>query len=421
MVVPHKNPVEEVAPEIKVTKKGIENVFKYGEAFVVTKDTSILKPGKYYIRFEYAGMRNRKQDLASNMVWPLYNIYVFNENGDTVVMVPKDKILVTYDTTSLQAKYTYIFPSDLTFGGAVVSEPKFEIYTDLANSYFIADTALFASTTTWKLSTSGWTWDTTLRAYKQGAKSRGAFFAGSVYKLRWTYTDNGDSVTLIVIDTLTGDTIPFDPVAGKDSIATGWSFVRGGAGVLPDSLKFKAASKIPANATAGIAGYVMGIRLPGSDLMRLAGGPGGIPADGTEWIISTYVTPTKALVSRIPTNKDYYEAELSGLQTLPVTQDMLEKVKVVPNPYYVLTPLDRSKEFRTGGVRFINLPKNATIRIYNPAGDLIKVIEVTPENDGEVTWNLLTEYGIRPASGIYLYHIKTPDGKEKTGKIAVIF
>ena len=420
MVVPHKNPVEEVAPEIKVTKKGIENVFKYGGAFVVTKDTSILKPGKYYIRFEYAGMRNRKQDLPSNMVWPLYNVYVFNENGDTVVMVPKDKILVTYDTTSLQAKYTYIFPSDLTFGGAVVSEPKFEIYTDLANSYFVADSALFASTT-WKLSTSGWTWDTTLRAYKQGAKSRGAFFAGSVYKLRWTYTDNGDSVTLIVIDTLSGDTIPFDPVAGRDSIATGWSFVCG-AGA-PSALRLKAVSKIPSNATAGLTRYVMGIRLPGSDLMRLADytTSGGIPADGTEWIISTYVTPTKALVSRIPTNKDYYEAELSGLQTLPVTQDMLEKVKVVPNPYYVLTPLDRSKEFRTGGVRFTNLPKNATIRIYNPAGDLIKVIEVTPENDGEVTWNLLTEYGIRPASGIYLYHIKTPDGKEKTGKIAVIF
>jgi len=419
MVVPHKNPIDESAPEIRVEKKGIENIFKYASAFVATKNPNLLKPGKYYFRFEYAGMRNRKADLATNMVWPLYNVYIISEDGDTVVTIPAEKFMVTFDEASLSAKYTYVFPSDITFGGAVISEPKFEIYTDLLNSYFVADTSLFASATTWNLHTSGWTWDSTMNAYTRVAKSRGAFFAGSVYKLIWTYTDNGDSVTLVVIDTLTGDTIPFDPVAGRDSIAIGWSFVCGtGAG---SSLRFKAVEKIPSNATAGTSGYVMGIRLPGSDLLRLAdySAPGGIPSDGSEWEISTYV-PDNIKVSRIATNKDYYEIEITGLETLPVTVELLDKVKVVPNPYYVLTPLDRDKEFRTGGIRFINLPKNATIRIYNPAGDLIKVIEVTPENDGEVTWDILTEYGIRPASGIYLYHIKTPDGKEKTGKFAII-
>lgn len=418
MVTPHKNPVEEVAPGITVTKKGIENIFKYGSAFAVTKDPELLKPGKYNLRFEYVGMRNRKKDLATNMVWPLYNIYLLEEDGDTVAILPADTILVTFNEASTSAKYTYVFPGDILIGGAVISEPQFEIYTNLDSCYFKADTSLFASTTTWNLATTGWTWDTTLNAYIQKAQSRGAYFAGSVYKLRWTYTDN-DSVTLVVIDTLTGDTIPFDPVAGRDSIATGWSFVCGtGAG---SELRLKAVEKIPADATAGLTGYVMGIRLPGSDLMRLANytTSGGIPSDGTEWIISTYV-PAGANVSRIATSKDYYEIEITGVETLPITAEMLDKVKVVPNPYYVLTPLDRDKEFRTGGIRFINLPKNATIRIYNPAGDLIKVIEVTPENDGEVTWNILTEYGVRPASGIYLYHIKTPDGKEKTGKFAII-
>jgi len=276
------------------------------------------------------------------------------------------------------------------------------------------------SATTWKLLATDWIFDSTQAKYIRTARSRGAFFAGSVYKLIWTYTDNGDSVTLVVIDTLTGDTIPFDPLAGRDSIAIGWSFVYGPASGA--FLRYKATNKIPSTATAGNTRYIMGLRLPGSDLLKFADCTtlGGIPSDGTEWIISTYV-PTGTKVSRIPTSKDYYEVEFTGVETLPVTAEMLEKVKVVPNPYYVLTPLDRDKEFRTGGIRFINLPKNATIRIYNPAGDLIKVIEVTPENDGEVTWNLLTEYGVRPASGIYLYHIKTPDGKEKTGKIAVIF
>jgi hypothetical protein len=419
LVTPHKNPVDEAIPDnpVKITKKGIENAFNYNAAFVVTKDTALLKPGKYYLRFNYEGMSSRKADLATFTVYPLFSAYLEDETHDTLVFIPANQILWVADTGGLAAKYTYIFPSDILFNGAVLSGPTFEVQTNLPECYYTVDTSLVGTpTTTWKLLASQWTYDSTLKMYKQPVKSRGAFFSGSAYKITWKYVDNGDSVTLEVVDTLTGITIPFDPVAGKDSIATGWSFVCGQGA--PPALRLKAVAKIPATATTGLPRYLMAIRLPGTDLMRFADftTQGGIPADGTEWIIGTLAPST---VTRIPSSVDYYEIEVSGLQSVP--DYTLNNVKVVPNPYYVLTPLDKDKQFRTGGIRFTNLPKNATIRIYNPGGDLVKVIEVTPENDGEVKWDLLTEYGIRPASGIYIYYIKTPDGKEKTGKIALIF
>jgi hypothetical protein len=424
LVVPHMNPVDEVIPanSVTITKHGIESSFKYDNALIVTKDTSILKSGKYYLRFKYEGMTTRKVDLPTSMVYPLYSVYFISENGDTIWSAPSSKIFRITDAQSLEATYTYMFPSDITFKGAVISNPRFEIKTNLNESYFTVDTSLVGTpTTTWKFLVSAWAYDSTLNLRKQLAKSRGAYFAGAVYKLTWRWVDfNGDntpdSVTLEVVDTTTGAVIPFDPVAGRDSIATGWSFVCG-AGA-PAALRLKAVQYIPVNATTGLARYVIGIRLPGSDLMRFADftTAGGIPQDGTVWYIST-LAPSN--VSRIPYDTDYYEVDVQGIQY--TTTYSLDNVKVVPNPYYVLTPLDRSKDFRVGGLRFTNLPRRATIRIYNPAGDIIKVIEVTPENDGEVTWDLLSEYGIRPASGIYLYHITTPEGYEKIGKLAVIF
>jgi len=422
LVVPHKNPVDETFPDnpVVITKNGVENAFKYDGAFVVTKDTSILKAGKYYLRFNYEGPNTRKADGPNVLVHPIYSTYLLNEAQDTVVAIPSSRILWTVvpDTVSQAfAKYIYVFPSDILFNGAVISGPRLEIQTDLLNCFYTVDTSLVGtSADTWKFLQSQWPFDSTLNVYKQPTKSRGIFFAGSVYRITWKHVDNGDSVTLEVVDTLTGNIIPFDPIAGRDSIATGWSFVAGaGAG---STLRFTAVEKIPVDATTGLAHYVMGIRLPGTDLLRFADftNAGGVPSDGTEWIVST-LAPSN--VTRIPYSTDYYEIDVSSIQQ--VIDYTLDNVKVVPNPYYVLTPLDKDKEFRTGGVRFINLPKNATIRIFNPAGELVKVLQVTPEDDGEVTWDLLTEYGIRPASGMYLFHIKTSDGKEKTGKIAVIF
>ena len=103
----------------------------------------------------------------------------------------------------------------------------------------------------------------------------------------------------------------------------------------------------------------------------------------------------------------------------------LDNVKVVPNPYIVRNPWEVSSDY--GELRFINLPDECEIRIYTLAGNLIKTLEHMVEataasaiQGGTEKWDILTDNNQRPASGIYIYHIETPDGDTKTGKFALI-
>jgi hypothetical protein len=94
----------------------------------------------------------------------------------------------------------------------------------------------------------------------------------------------------------------------------------------------------------------------------------------------------------------------------------LNKVKVVPNPYYghssyELNPYDKV-------LKFINLPRNVTIRIFNLGGDHIKTL--TKNNSStELIWNLETKYNIPVASGIYIWYLDAPGIGTKEGKTAV--
>jgi hypothetical protein len=70
-------------------------------------------------------------------------------------------------------------------------------------------------------------------------------------------------------------------------------------------------------------------------------------------------------------------------------------------------------------VRFTNLPKVATIRIFNLASDLVRVID----KDDDLTtidWDLRNKNNLPVASGMYIIHIEMPGIGEKILKVAVI-
>ena len=105
----------------------------------------------------------------------------------------------------------------------------------------------------------------------------------------------------------------------------------------------------------------------------------------------------------------------------------LSKIKVVPNPYVVQADWERPLPFpdQVGRgerkIDFIHLPNQATIRIFTVRGDLVKTIEHTAGlADGIASWDLRASDGLDVAYGIYFYHVSTPDGKESTGKFALI-
>lgn len=98
-------------------------------------------------------------------------------------------------------------------------------------------------------------------------------------------------------------------------------------------------------------------------------------------------------------------------------KDAMELINVFPNPYLGVNRLENSQQNKF--VRFNHLPDQATIRIFNLAGTLVKTIE---KNDpGQwADWDLKNEKGLPVASGLYLAHIEMPGIGEKTLKLVII-
>jgi len=99
------------------------------------------------------------------------------------------------------------------------------------------------------------------------------------------------------------------------------------------------------------------------------------------------------------------------------------KIRVVPNPYIVASDVElytRSNQWTRHEIRFINLPDECTIDIYTVSADRIKTIHHDSPYFGEATWDLLTEENLEISYGMYIYVVKTPDGKKRIGKFIVV-
>ncbi len=135
-------------------------------------------------------------------------------------------------------------------------------------------------------------------------------------------------------------------------------------------------------------------------------------------------------------NPDYLPAPVYGQIRISGTPGYFDtlaeytlRVKVVPNPYIVTNEWQQT--FNQRRVKFINLPNQCTIRIFNLNGELIKTIvhsetqEMTMnqyiENNagGDEWWDLLSENRQLIASGLYIFHIQSNIG-EQVGKFVVI-
>lgn len=111
-------------------------------------------------------------------------------------------------------------------------------------------------------------------------------------------------------------------------------------------------------------------------------------------------------------------------------EESLENVKVVPNPYYAAA----SWEFRGSAaaasslvgrgdrrIAFINVPQNATIRIYTVRGDLVQVLKHDGSISNRIFWDLRTKDQVEIAYGVYVFQVSVPaSDKSYTGKFAVI-
>lgn len=101
----------------------------------------------------------------------------------------------------------------------------------------------------------------------------------------------------------------------------------------------------------------------------------------------------------------------------------VNNILAVPNPYFATNAYERNQFNRV--VRFTNLPKQDTIRIviriFNLAGDMVKVID-RDVNDPLTTsdWDLTNANDLPVASGMYIVYIDIPGVGTRILKVAVV-
>ncbi|MDZ7315057.1 MAG: T9SS type A sorting domain-containing protein [candidate division KSB1 bacterium] len=108
-----------------------------------------------------------------------------------------------------------------------------------------------------------------------------------------------------------------------------------------------------------------------------------------------------------------------------VAKLQLDRINAVPNPYWAWSPNETQPTQRI--IRFTNMPANgATIRIFDLAGNLVRVItDADRQKQGSLgtayaEWDVRNAADVPVASGMYIVHIEIKDVGEKILKLAVI-
>jgi hypothetical protein len=159
-----------------------------------------------------------------------------------------------------------------------------------------------------------------------------------------------------------------------------------------------------------------------------------LPTAGTVWNLRTYAGNVLSSYSYPPTSFTFLPSTrppaVPGLRirigytgstfTPGVTSAAaLAAVHTVPDPYYYVSAYEPTGSDRQ--LRFINLPSECIIRIYSVSGILVRLLTHNdPTGGGEEPWDLRTREGLLAASGVYFYHVQTPDGHTKIGRFTIL-
>ena len=166
-----------------------------------------------------------------------------------------------------------------------------------------------------------------------------------------------------------------------------------------------------------------------------------LPAAGTQWhlraisgVMTAECTPSLGPVMTDCTNYTFEPnpnrpTVVPGLRFVMAVQQQfavnpsdsvdLDRVHTVPDPYYVTSAMEITTNRKV--LKWVNLPARAIIRVYSLSGVLVNVIT---HNDaaggGEAAWDLRNRNNQFVASGVYFYHIETPNGQTKVGRFTVV-
>ncbi len=112
-----------------------------------------------------------------------------------------------------------------------------------------------------------------------------------------------------------------------------------------------------------------------------------------------------------------YGFSLDGMEATVGNEDVLKeslnKIRVVPNPYYAYSDYEADKnDFQ---VRITNLPQQCKVKIYTLNGVLVRELDKDDDSITYLEWDLKNHARIPVASGMYLVHVEVPG----TGEIVL--
>ncbi len=114
----------------------------------------------------------------------------------------------------------------------------------------------------------------------------------------------------------------------------------------------------------------------------------------------------------------YYTQTYAPATALRRPGESLSEVRVVPNPFHV----GASANLRYPGaerIGFLDIPGQATIKIYTERGDLVKTIQHT-DGTGDEFWDLQTDAQQMLVSGLYIAAVTDNDSGETTFKKFIV-
>ena len=144
--------------------------------------------------------------------------------------------------------------------------------------------------------------------------------------------------------------------------------------------------------------------------------------------VTQYVIPAGSVINikmfkPYATNDEYAFTTKAATYNAALGDQMLQNVYVVPNPYVINSafelPTNRPDLRGDRALQFRNLPRECIIRIYTITGDLVQTLRKN-DNTAFMTWDLLSSESARIGYGVYIYHIETPTGGTKIGRLGII-
>ncbi len=155
-----------------------------------------------------------------------------------------------------------------------------------------------------------------------------------------------------------------------------------------------------------------------------------LPAAGTVWNMRDYTGNVTGYVGSygfqgalrapaVPGLRVQLSYTGSTVDPSHTADSLLARIHTVPDPYYVTDQLEITADTKV--LRFVNLPSQAIIRIYSVSGILVNILTHNDNSGGgEEVWNLRNRNNQFVASGVYFYHVETPDGRKKIGRFTVV-